>query len=104
MTPREFVILLALLLVVVPTAAQQVLTLADAQAEARAHAPEAAELDALVRGAEAIAAQASRRFRQRPEISASYFNGALTGRSEETSWAVGAKLPVDVSGSWKSRG
>lgn len=104
MIPRPLTITLGLLLVVVPTAAQQALTLAEAQAEARAHAPAAAELDAFVHGAEAIAAQASRRFRQNPELSGTYFNGALTGRSEETSWSVGAKLPVDLSGSWKSRG
>jgi outer membrane protein, heavy metal efflux system len=87
-----------------PSAAQQALTLAAAHAEARAHAPDAAELEALVHGAEAIAAQASRRFRQNPEVSASYFNGSLTGRPEETLWSVGAKLPVDLSGSAKSRG
>lgn len=104
MIPRPLTIVLGLLLVVVPTAAQQALTLAEAQAEARRHAPEAAELDALVRGAEAIAAQATRRFRQNPDVSGTYFNGALTGRSDETSWSVGATLPIDVSGSWKSRG
>jgi cobalt-zinc-cadmium efflux system outer membrane protein len=104
MIPRRLTIVLGLLLVAMPATAQQALTLAEAQAEARAHAPEAAELDALVHGAEAIAAQASRRIRQNPEISGTYFNGALTGRSEETSWSLGAKWPVDVSGSWNSRG
>jgi len=104
MIPRLLTIVLSLLLGIVPAAAQQALTLAEAQAEARAHAPEAAELEALVQGAEAIAAQASRRFRQSPEVSGTYFNGALTGRSEETAWSVGAKWPVDVSGSWTSRG
>ena len=59
----------------------QVLTLSDAQAEARAHAPQAAELEAVIRGAEALAAQAGRRFRQNPEVSGTSFNGALTGRS-----------------------
>ena len=79
------------------------MTLADAQAEARAHAPDATALDALVRGAEAVAAQARRRLRQNPEISATYGPGALAGRLDELSWTVTAALPVDVSGSWKAR-
>lgn len=103
MSTRPLVIALTLGLVAAPAAAQRTITLTDAQAEARAHAPEAAELETVIRGAEAIAAQASRRFRQNPEVSGTYFNGALTGRSEETSWSVGAKLPLDVSGSWKPR-
>jgi outer membrane protein TolC len=87
----------------VSAAAQVPLTLADAQAEARAHAPDVAELDALVRGAEGVAAQARRRLRQNPEISATYGPGALAGRPDELSWTVAAALPVDVSGSWKPR-
>src|SRR5207249_5281509 len=78
-------------------------TLADAQAEARAHAPDATALDALVRGAEVVAAQARRRLRQNPEIAATYGPGALAGRPDELSWTVTAALPVDVSGSWKPR-
>src|SRR6266487_1417496 len=78
-------------------------TLADAQAEARAHAPDATGLDALVRGAEVVAAQARRRLRQNPEISATYGPGALAGRPDELSWTVTTALPVDVSGSWKPR-
>jgi cobalt-zinc-cadmium efflux system outer membrane protein len=85
-------------------AAQQALSLSEAQSEARAHAPDMVALDAAVRGAEQIAAQASRRFRQDPELSASYFNGHLTGRPEESAWSLGARLPVDMSGSWKARG
>jgi outer membrane protein, heavy metal efflux system len=94
---------LALTAIAASSAAQQPLTLADAQAEARAHAPEVAQLEAVVRGAEAVAAQASRRFRQNPDLTTSYFNGALIGRPEERSWTASASLPVDVSGSWKSR-
>lgn len=103
MTRRRLPFVLCVLAIASPSLAQQPLTLAEAQAEARAHAPDAAELDALVRGAEAIAAQASRRFRQNPTLAASYFNGALIGRPDETSWNVSATLPVDVSGSWKPR-
>src|SRR5262249_9683517 len=104
MTWHRVRIMLGLLALASPSVAQQPLTLAEAQAEARARAPEAAELAALVRGAEAMAAQATRRFRQNAELSASYFNGALTSRPEETAWSVGVRLPVDVSGSWRSRG
>lgn len=98
-------LLLALALLATPAAldAQQLLTLADAQAEARAHAPEIAELEASVRGAEAIAAQAGRIFRLDPTASGTYFNGAMIGRPDETAWSLDAKLPVDVSGSWKPR-
>src|SRR6266542_4512984 len=94
------------LLIVATTIAikgQAPLTLLDAQAEARAHAPDVGELDALVRGAEAFAAQARRRVRQNPDVSASYGPGALVGRSDEVTWTIGAALPVDLSGSWKPR-
>jgi cobalt-zinc-cadmium efflux system outer membrane protein len=103
MIARPTAAMLGLLVLARTAVAQPPLALADAQAEARAHAPEAAELDALVRGAEAIAAQAGRRFRQNPELSASYFNGALTGRPEELAWSVGARVPLDLSGSSKPR-
>ncbi len=83
--------------------AQEPLSLAEAQAEARAHAPDVAELDALVRGAEAVVAQARRTFRQNPEVSTTYAPGTLIGRPDEVSWAIGAALPVDLSGSWKPR-
>ena len=83
--------------------AQRPLSLADAQAEARAHAPETAELDARVGGAEAQAAQARRRFRTDPEISGSLFQGALIGRPDEHTWSIGASQLFDISGSWKPR-
>jgi len=92
----------ALAFMTTPAAAQQPLTLPDAQAEARAHAPETGELDAAVRAAEALAAQARRRFRQDPIVSAGYFNGALIGR-DETAANIDVTLPVDLSGSWKPR-
>lgn len=92
-----------LLLAAMPAAAQQPLTLAAAQAEARAHAPDVAALDAAVAGAEAVAAQAGRVLRQNPELSVSYSNGSLVGRPDELSWSLGATVPVDVSASWKPR-
>ena len=82
--------------------AQQPLTLADAQSEARAHAPETRELQAVIQGAQTVAAQAKRRFRQDPTLAGSYFNGALIGQDETTA-SVDVSLPVDVSGSWKPR-
>jgi cobalt-zinc-cadmium efflux system outer membrane protein len=84
-------------------AAQQRLTLAEAQAEARAHAPEVAALEAPVHGAEAIAAQSGRKLRQDPTVSANYFNGAVIGRPGERAWTFGAALPLDLSGSWQPR-
>ena len=83
--------------------AQEALTLAQAQAEARVNAPQVRELEARVRSMEGLAAQASRVFRQDPVVSSTYFNGGLLGRPEESSWTIEAKLPVDMSGSWRSR-
>jgi outer membrane protein len=104
MTCRCVMLVVASMVAVPVRAGAQVpLTLADAQAEARAHAPDVAELDALVRSAEVVAAQARRRLRQNPEISATHSPGALVGRGDELSWTVTAALPVDVSGSWKPR-
>ena len=103
MKMKPLILSLALLTGSAKIGAQQPLTLAEAQAEARAHAPQVAELDARLRGTQAIAAQARRILRQDPVVSSSYFNGALLGRPDENSWSVDAKLPVDFSGSWTSR-
>lgn len=83
--------------------AQRPLSLVAAQAEARANAPDAAELQARIAGAEAIAMQAGRRFRDDPIISSSYFQGRVIGRSDESSWDLGIRQPFDLSGSWKPR-
>jgi len=83
--------------------AQRPLSLADAQAEARAHAPDTAVLDARVGGAEAQAAQARSRFRTDPQISGTLFQGALVGRPDEHTWSLGLSQLVDLSGSWKPR-
>lgn len=73
------------------------LSLADAQAEARAHAPEAAQLVAGTRGAEAVARQSGRWLREDPEFSVGVEPGDTTG------WSAGVELPVDLSGSWGAR-
>ena len=83
--------------------AQGPLSLAEAQAEARAHAPEAAQLQAQIAGAEAIAAQARRAFRDDPSISSSLFRGSMIGHPDESAWGVSVKQAFDFSGSWKPR-
>lgn len=83
--------------------AQRPLSLAEAQAEARAHAPETAELQARIAAAEAIAAQAGQRFRDDPTIASSYSQGRVVGRLDESSWNLGVRQPFDISGSWKPR-
>ncbi len=100
---RRLVLMLTMIGAAAPLEAQQLLTLADAQAEARAHAPQVGELEARVRGAETLAAQARRIFRLDPIVSSTYFNGALLGRPDENAWSVDAKWPIDLSGSWKPR-
>lgn len=83
--------------------AQRPLSLAEAQAEARAHAPEAAQLQAQIAGAEAIAAQAGRVFRDDPTISSSLFRGSLVGHPDESAWDVSVRQALDLSGSWRPR-
>ncbi len=83
--------------------AQRPLALVEAQAEARAKAPDAAELQASIAAAEAIAAQAARRYREDPTISSTFSRGRIVGRSEESSWNLGVQQPFDLSGSWKPR-
>ena len=104
---RHWVIALGVMLsaVVAPrdASAQRALSLADAQAEARAHAPDAAELEARIAAAEAMAAQAARRFREDPTILGSFSQGRIVGRSDESSWTLGIQQPFDLSGSWKPR-
>jgi cobalt-zinc-cadmium efflux system outer membrane protein len=98
--PRAIVtVLVGLIAAAIRTTAQQPLTLVAAQAEARAHAPDPAELQARVSEAEAIAAQASRLFRQNPTVSTSYASGSLIGLPEERAWTVGISQLFDVSGS-----
>jgi outer membrane protein TolC len=103
MTRQLALVVMLSLVGVSPGLAQSILTLEAAQAEARAHAPDVAELDASVRGAETVAAQAARKLRQNPEVSGAIGPGALVGRPEELSWNLGASLPIDISGSWKPR-
>lgn len=79
------------------------ITLDAAQAEARERAPEAAELEARLRGAEVAVAPASRALRVNPELSASWSPGALNGGARERSITVGVSQRLDLSGSWGPR-
>ena len=83
--------------------AQRVLSLAEAQSEARAAAPEVGELQARISAADAVAAQAGRRFRDDPAVSSSLFRGELLGHPGEHAWNVAIRQPFDVSGSWRPR-
>ena len=99
-----FLFAVTLLLVVPATsAAAQTLALSDAKTEARAHAPEGAELEARLRGADAVLDDAGRVFRRDPTMQANYSTGALTGSPDEHAATVGIRLPVDISGSWTPR-
>ncbi len=103
---RLAVLLVALLQCLAPnaSAAAQALSLLDARAEARSHAPEVAELEARLRGADAVLGDAARVFRRDPWIEGSYSTGALTGSPDEHAVTVGVRMPVDISGSWTPRG
>ena len=83
--------------------AQRVLSLAEAQSEARAAAPEVAELAARISAADAVAAQAGRRFRDDPTVSGSLFRGELLGHPDENAWGVSFRQPLDFSGSSRPR-
>lgn len=83
--------------------AQRALSLTEAQREARAAAPEVAELQARISGAEAIAAQAGRRIRDDPTVSSSIFRGELLGNPDEHAWNVGIRQQFDFTGSWRPR-
>ena len=80
------------------------LSLAEAQAEARAHAPAAGELEARLRGAQAIARAARRVVTTNPVLSASIVPGTVAGHPDELSWDVGVQQQFDLSGSSSTRG
>ena len=79
------------------------LTLAQAQAEAREHAPERAAADATVAGADARAAVAGRRFTHDPIAIGHYQQPAPGDRDTDRAWSVGLEWTVDLSGAWRPR-
>jgi outer membrane protein TolC len=80
------------------------LSLAEAQAEARAHAPEGAALEARLRAEQLAAAPASRALRTNPTVSGTYAPGVLTGHPDEHSWEIALSQTLDLSGSWRPHG
>lgn len=106
MSPRGWAHVVALLGAFVPgvVSAQEVLSLSQAQAEARTHAPEVAALKAELEAAEVLAREGSRIFRQDPVLTGRYSPGALVHSSEESAASVGVEWQVDVAGTWGPRG
>lgn len=97
--PIIAVVCLAPVLAVADTA--RPLTLAEAQVEARSHAPRATALATKLAGAEAIAHDRRRRLRTDPELSASYTTGAPSGDLDEQSIGIGFDWALDLSGAWR---
>ena len=102
---KLFQLLVAAAVVAAPAfvRAEGALSLDQVQAEARAQAPEAAELAARIGGARAVASDARRVLRNDPLLTARYVTGALCGDAGETAWEVGAEWTIDISGSWAPR-
>lgn len=94
---------LALILLVLPLSARaggrEGLTLDAAQAQARRHAPEAAEIEARFAGAKMRADDARRIVRHDPTITALVEKGGGDERSTEVSLAI----PLDLAGSFLPR-
>ena len=79
------------------------LDLAAAQAEARSQAPDVDALDALVRGADATARDAGRRFRTDPELSLDYSTAAISGEAAEQAIGAGLSWTVDLTSAPRHR-
>lgn len=77
------------------------LTLVAAQAEARAHGPDVAVLDADVAGADRLTRARDHRFGSNPELSASYAAGAAGGDGSDQAARIGLEWTVDLSGAWR---
>lgn len=101
--PRIGILFIVIGLIAADASAQRVLSLTEAQTEARAGAPEVGELQARISAADAVAAQAGRRFRDDPTVSGSLFRGELLGHPDENAWSVSFRQPLDFSGSSRPR-
>ncbi len=99
---RAWALLVTLAVTTKPAGAEG-LSLASAQAEARAHAPDVAELDARLQGAQLVADASGRVLRTNPQLSGTYVPGPLAGNPGELSWEVSVQQTFDVSGSWRPR-
>lgn len=79
------------------------LTLPLAQSEARAHAPDAAEIEARVRAANVLLEDARRVLRSDPSIGFFYHPPALAGLDREQGFDFTLDWTLDISGSWDAR-
>lgn len=83
--------------------AAEPLSLAAAQAEARARAPEQGLFAAHIVAADALASDARRVFRRDPQILAGIAPGGLGGDASERDYTVGLRWSVDATGTWVPR-
>ena len=72
------------------------LRLAEAQAEAREHAPERAVADAEIGATKARASAASRLFTNDPVLSGGYTREVFAGDGDERGWSVGVEWAIDL--------
>src|SRR5690242_19420099 len=79
------------------------LTLAEAQSEARARAPDVDVLAARLAAADAVARDARRAVRRDPSLGFNIAPGELGGDRSEQDIAVGLRWSIDVTGSWVPR-
>lgn len=103
--PRLAALGLAALVLCMPMLASggEALTLAQAQEEARAKAPEGALFSARLKAAEELAIDARRAVRRDPSINFNVAPGELGGDTSERDIGVGLRWSVDVTGSWVPR-
>ena len=104
--PRRAALGLAgLLMWCVPTLASgaERLTLAQAQEEARAKAPEGALLSARLTAAEELAIDARRAVRRDPSLNFNVAPAELGGDASERDIGVGLRWSIDATGSWMPR-
>ena len=97
---------LVLLLVWLPARsglAAEPLTLAQAQTEARAHAPDVDLLAARLTAADALATDARRAVRRDPTLNFNAAPGEFGGDNSERDIGVGLRWSLDVTGSWVPR-
>lgn len=83
--------------------AGDLLTLTQAQAEARAHAPDVDLLTARATAAEELERDAGRAVRRDPWLNFNAAPGQLGGDRSEQDLGVGLRWSVDVTGSWVPR-
>lgn len=96
-------VIVSALLVVHPAFADVPITLDQAQAEARAHAPERVVADASVAAAEVRAEVAGRRLTHDPVVVGRYQQPAPGQAADDRSYSAGLEWTLDLSGAWNPR-